>query len=188
MIEKMQALAELYGLYFLFFGVAFDHSGIPVPILVFVPLIIEGDVSINSVAFVVFIGAFFADLVYYYISNKLSRFLPKSFVASSGFVKAKKLAAEESLMLIVIGRYLPIVGRFIPFAYGAIGYDLKRFMIATLVGSLVLTVGFVYLYVEILLQFDIQPEVIIYFFVGLVILKIVYMMWRLIGGKNRLGL
>lgn len=134
-----QWLAD-YGLLAVFVTVAIDHTGIPVPLVAFAMLAVSHDLNIHLVALVAFAGAMVSDyLLYHFGALVLKRLHP------SRKQRMDQMGELGRDSIVVFGRYYPIVGRYMAAYWGAVQFDLRRFLYLSLLGNTLTIIVFAYL-------------------------------------------
>jgi len=132
-------LFKQYGYLAVFISVAIDHTGIPVPLILFSMLAITFGLDINLVALVSFLASMVSDLLLYFLGFRVLRL-----IRYSKKLTMEKLAQKEKNVIVIMGRYYPFVGRYMAAYWGATNYDFRRFFYLSALGNMLTIVVFCY--------------------------------------------
>ncbi len=131
MEKTFEVLFEQYGYLSIFIASGIDHTGIPVPLIIFSILAITFDVNIFYVSLASFLGAMSSDIIFYLFGSRILGKLNNSqHLEINNFLKK----ADKDI-LVLMGRYYPIIGRYLPAYWGIVKFDFKRFLLLSSIGN-----------------------------------------------------
>ena len=138
-LEAVEGLVQNNGYFIILIGTYFDHYGIPL-FLVFGGIAASQQILNPLVVFVCgFAGGWIADLFLYFLGFKTGLEYWKKFSLVRRFSREieiiKRLFETKPILIIILGRFLFAVSKFIPPFAGMIRYSSFRYIVFSLIGN-----------------------------------------------------
>jgi membrane protein DedA with SNARE-associated domain len=138
-LEAIEGLVQNYGYWIIFAGTYFDHYGIPL-FLVFGGIAASQEILDPTAVFICgFAGGWIADLFLYFLGFKTGLEYWKQFAFIRKFSKqiemVQRLFETKPVVMVVLGRFLFAVSKFIPPFAGMIHYSPFRYVVLSFLGN-----------------------------------------------------
>ncbi len=138
-LEAVEGLVQNYGYWIILVGTYFDHYGIPL-FLVFGGIAASQEILNPLVVFACgFAGGWIADLFLYFLGFKTGLEYWKQFAFIRKFSKqiemAQQLFETKPVVIVILGRFLFAVSKFIPPFAGMIRYSPSRYVTFSFLGN-----------------------------------------------------
>ncbi len=135
-----QNYIEQYGNLAVLIGSAIDHTGTPTVIIIAGTVASTGLLSIKTVIVLATIGGFIGDLLFYIAGRFLGRPLIGNYqrklrIDSDYVNKAEEMINRYSFSIVVWGRFMAVVSRYIPLACGIVKMRFGYFVFFSLLGN-----------------------------------------------------
>ncbi len=132
-----------YSYWALLVWVAIDHTGTPSALIFALGLVVIGKLNLMTVLFVCFAGSLIADIIFFIFgrivrNSKLTNYVnkyPKLYLALS---TTQNRIEKNGPSIIIWGRFVALISRYIPFVYGLSNFDSKKFILYSFIGSIVM--------------------------------------------------
>jgi membrane protein DedA with SNARE-associated domain len=147
MINNLTPYILSYGYWAVFLGSVIDHTGTPAALILSVSFVTSGYLQLLPVLIISFLGAFLSDIIFYYIGLKGGRpAINRLFLHFNlNFDKLHKTEAffeQHGVQIIIWGRFLAIVSRYIPLVCGILNINFKKFIIYSILGNALMISSF----------------------------------------------
>ncbi len=138
-LEAVEGLVQNHGYWIILAGTYFDHYGIPL-FLVFGGIAASQEILNPLLVFVCgFAGGWIADLFLYFLGFKTGLEYWKQFAFIGRFSKQiemmQRLFEKKPAVMVILGRFLFAVSKFIPPFAGMIGYSSSRYVAFSFLGN-----------------------------------------------------
>lgn len=179
-----------YGYWALALTTFVDHTGTPAPLLLATGLAASGVLDIKYVILVAFAGSYLGDCLGFLIGKYggkpfFSRYGSRIYLNNTRIQAAEEFFRRYGFSVMVWGRFLAIVSRFIPFAAGTLNMGVWKFLGLSAIGNLLLNLlyGILgYLFGEKLNEYFQNPWLSVYITIGIVVFQLLlswlWLSWR----------
>lgn len=145
--ENITHLIETYSYWAILLGSALDHTGTPAVLIASVSLAASGKLDLTFVLLANFCGALLADFAWYLVGMYAGRPFVFKFrrairLSDEQIGKAENLLLRYGKNLLIWGRFLAIVSRYIALACGLGKFPLRPFLAYSTLGSLLMIAVF----------------------------------------------
>lgn len=152
--ENIEQLIATYSYLAILLGSGLDHTGTPAVLILSVSLAASGKLDLTLVLLANFVGAMLADFVWYLIGiyggrPVILRFRRTLRLSEENIDKAENMLLKHGKNLIIWGRFLALISRYIAFACGLGNFPLRPFLAYSALGTLLMTAvygGLTYLF------------------------------------------
>lgn len=147
MAEFLVQMIEQYGLIAVLIGTALDHTGTPGAMLLSIGIATTDAMDITSVLIVSIIGGLLGDVMLYtvgYYGGKraLNYFSKRNEGIRESKEKLQSWIEKFGPQIIIWGRFVAVIGRYLSLIYGSFAYSFIRFTLLSLIGGIIMVLSF----------------------------------------------
>jgi membrane protein DedA with SNARE-associated domain len=138
---------DKYGYWAVFIGVAIDHTGTPT-VLIFSRMAAgTGKLSFWMVLFCAFWGAQVSDLIAYFFGKLCGRPLVLRYgkyvrLKKDKFEKVEEYLKRNPFLVIVWGRFLALIGRYVALVCGVCDFNFGRYLLYNSIGNFIFVLAY----------------------------------------------
>lgn len=135
----MSELLLKYGAISLFILSVIDHTGTPSPFILAIELKEEIGLSIYQIIVIYILASVTGDSIIY----GLGRFVPiRNWISEKSLTTITSFENKYGVFSIIIGRFVPIIGRYIYLIFGITKFSFTFFLLLSFIGSSLMTFVF----------------------------------------------
>jgi len=175
-------LIAKYGYWGVFIWSALDHTGTPATLIVAMSLVVAGVLDLFSAMVFAFAGALFADLILYvlayYIGHPIINVLANRIkIIKKPIEKCELFFDNYGPQVIIWGRFLAIISRYIPLVCGTIKVNPLKYFSYSTVGNVLMNFCFGFLIYKFwleLAEFINNPKSVFYISLAIIVGQIIF--------------